>query len=186
MPRRAAWQATKLRWAVIARLETAGFSDLEISRCTGFSEPRVTRTLQEPAYQEWRKARLNNAISAIDQLISNDDKEMKLSLRELVPAAIRTLENSLNSDKEEIRLRAAQEILDRDQRFNKQQNIAVAHIHTFSQGDLDRARELAKQLKGKDDSPIEHIPLGLPRGDTIDVEHVEVAAQDVQQPQGSN
>jgi hypothetical protein len=186
MPRRAVHASLRLRWLVIARLESAGLSGPDIAKCTGYSERRIKTSLLDPAYQEWRNARLSNAVSAIDHIISNDDKEMKLSLRELVPAAIKALENALHSNKEEIQLRAASEILDRDQRFNKQQNIAVAHIHTFSQGDLDRARELAKQLKGKDESPIEHITLGLPNGDTIDVDQVEVAAHDVQQSQGSN
>ena len=173
MPRRAVYASLRLRWLVIARLETAGLSAPDIAKCTGYSPRRIKTTLVDPSYQEWRKARTDNAISAIDHIISNDDKEMKLSLRELVPAAIRTLELAMNSDKEEIRLRAATEILDRDQRFNKQQNIAVAHIHTFSEGDLERARTLAKQLRQKDDEPaISHTPLELPTGDTIDISQI--------------
>src|ERR1700679_3006762 len=170
MPRRAIYAASRLRWLVIARLELAGLSSTDIAKCTGYSQRRIKTSLLDPAYQEWRNARLTNAVSAIDHIISNDDKEMKLSLRDLVPAAIRTLELGMNSKDESIRLRAATEILDRDQRFNKQQNIAAAHIHTFSEGDLERARTLAKQLKSKDDDSISHTTLELPQVvETIDI-----------------
>lgn len=171
MPRRTSYKAARLRYLVVARLESAGLADNQIAACTGYSPKTITKLLADPVYREWRNARLSNGISQIDAIISDDDKEMKIALRELVPSAIRTLELGMNSDKEELRIKAATEILDRDQRFNKQQNIAVAHFHTFSQGDLDRARELAKQLKGKDtESPSEHIPLQLPAGDVIEIE----------------
>lgn len=109
------------------------------------SRSRIATTLRSPTYQEWRNARLKSAVSAIDAIISQDDRAMKEGLRELVPLAIATLEKSLSSDDESIRLRAAQEILDRDERFNK---AAVQIIeHRIPQAELDRARELAKQLR---------------------------------------
>lgn len=138
-------QRNRLRWLVIARLQTIGISEDEMSSCTGMSRSRIATTLRSPTYQEWRNARLKSAVSAIDAIISQDDRAMKEGLRELVPLAIATLEKSLSSDDESIRLRAAQEILDRDERFNK---AAVQIIeHRIPQSELDRARELAKQLR---------------------------------------
>lgn len=117
-----------------------------ISACTGFSVAHVRLTLESPAYQEWVNSRLRNAVSVIDATLSADAESMRLGLRELVPLAIHRLEKALESTEESIALRAAAEILDRDARFTKAQNIAITH-QLIPAKELERARDLARELR---------------------------------------
>jgi len=75
---------------------------------------------------------------------------MKLAMRE-------SLESALKSKDESIALRAAVEILNRDERFNKAQNIGVTHQFTISQAEKDRALAIIKELKvvkPQDETPV--------------------------------
>jgi hypothetical protein len=120
-----------------------------------------------PAYQEWRNARLSNGISAIDHIISGDAQEMKTALRELVPAAIQTLAFSLKDKDSGIRLRAAAEILDRDERFNKTTQSTLIHSFSIPEVDLERARAIARELRPIDSTSVLDVqPLQLPEHTT--------------------
>ena len=145
MPRRANLHRQRLRWLVIARLQNTGMGEESISACTGYSVKHVRMTLESPVYQEWVNSRLRNAVSAIDATISQDTEAMRTGLRELVPLAIRTLESALNAKDEGLRVRAAVEVLDRDERFSKQQQNVTVHL--IPQAELDKARKLARELK---------------------------------------
>jgi hypothetical protein len=173
MPRRQVYKAIRLRWLVVARLESAALNPSQIAKCTGFSDKTVSRTLANPQYQEWRDARHQNAISAIDHLISQDAQEMRTSLRELVPAAIRALENGLSSDDETIRLRSAVEILDRDERFSKTAQVNVTH-QLIPAADLERAREIARELKPKQIIDLPQLPAA-----PCDTQPIEVSAANI-------
>jgi len=140
-------KATRLRWLVIARLESAGLGCAKIAECTMFHPMTVQRVLDSAAYQEWRNARFSNGISAIDHIISGDAKEMKLALRELVPAAIHALGNALADKDPSIRMRAAAEILDRDERFNKQAVQVIQHTYAIPEAEKQRALAIIKELK---------------------------------------
>jgi hypothetical protein len=71
---------------------------------------------------------------------------MKTALRELVPAAIHTLASSLKDKDSGIRLRAAAEILDRDERFNKASTV-LNQAFIIPEVDLERARAIARELR---------------------------------------
>jgi|SRR5215469_1493402 len=116
----------QLRWQKIVRLESLPVE--QIAKLSGYTYNQVRRTLESAYYQEWRKAKLEGRVSAFDRELSECSEEMKARLRELVPIAIRTLENALRSENEAVSLRAAIEILDRDGRFNKTEQVVVAHI----------------------------------------------------------
>lgn len=136
----------QLRWQRIVRLETAGLPTEQIAKLSGYTYDQVRRTLESRHYQEWRNARLSNRVSAIDEALSADTEQMRTALRELVPVAIRTLEKALDSPDALTRLRAATEILDRDNRFTKSQNIAVKH-ELVPAKELESARKLARELR---------------------------------------
>ncbi len=145
MPRRGAFMRQRMRWLVVARLETAAIPADRIAQITGYHVRTITRTLENPTYQEWRNARISNGVSAIDHLLADDAREMKSALKELIPAAIHRLSICLQSKDESIALRAAVEILDRDERFQKAQ--IIAHTHELvPQAQLDLARKLAREL----------------------------------------
>src|ERR1700722_13772277 len=148
MPRAGAFTRQRMRWLVLARLEQACLTADQIAKVTGKNPRTIARTLDHPAYQEWRNARVNKGISAIDAILSQDAQEMKTALRELIPAAIHRLETALQSKDESIALRAATEILDRDERFQKTQNLAVTHS-LIPSAEIDRARALARELRSK-------------------------------------
>jgi len=73
-------------------------------------------------------------------------------LSELVPAAIRCIVRALRSENESTGLRAAVGVLERDARFNKTQQVAVAHLIPSEQ--LERARRLAGELKELQVTPL--------------------------------
>jgi hypothetical protein len=146
----------QLRWQKIVRLD--GLPIEQIAKQLGYTYDQVRRTLESPYYQEWRKAKLEGGVSAFDHILAEDAEEMKLSLRELVPAAIRKLECALRSTDESIALRAAEAILDRDERFNKTAQMAVAHTFIIPEHDLERARAIARELKPID---VEASPLAV-------------------------
>jgi hypothetical protein len=89
---------------------------------------------------------------------------MRAQLRELVPAAIRYIERALRSEDESIGFRAAVEVLDRDERFNKSSQTGVTHTFVIPEHDLERARAIARELKPIDveASPLAVTPL-LPK-----------------------
>jgi hypothetical protein len=137
-----------LRWLTLARLEGLGLSLREMARQGGMSLRQVRTALKNPAYQEFRDARLQSRVSALDRAFAEDNEQMKTALRELVPAAIHRMEAALNSKDESIALSAASEILDRDERFNKTQQVAVTHA-LIPSAEIERARELARELRAK-------------------------------------
>src|SRR5215472_9081916 len=137
----------QLRWQRIVRLDGLGLPVQQIAKRLGYTYDQVRRTLESPYYQEWRKARLEGRVSAFDRELSEDTEEMRAELRALVPPAIRCIERALCSENESIGLRAAVEVLDRDARFNKAQNIGVTHQFTISQAEKDRALAIIKELK---------------------------------------
>jgi len=141
----------QLRWQRIVRLDGLGLPVEQIAKLSGYTYNQVRRTLESPYYQECRKAKLEGRVSAFDRELSECSEEMKARLRELVPIAISSLENALCSEHEAVRLRAAIEILDRDERFNKTEQVAVAHIIPSEQ--LERARKLARELKELEVTP---------------------------------
>ena len=126
------------------RLDGLGFPVEQIAKLSGYTYNQVRRTLESPYYQECRKAKLEGRVSAFDRELSKCSEEMKARLRELVPIAISSLENALRSEHAAVRLRAAIEILDRDERFNKTEQVAAAHIIPEEQ--VARARKLAREL----------------------------------------
>jgi hypothetical protein len=132
-------------WLALARLDGLGFSLRDLARHSGLTVRQVRTALAHPAFCEFRDAKLQMRVSAMDRIFADDTEKMAAGLRELVPLAIATLEESLSSTDESVRLRAAQEILDRDERFNK---AAVQVVeHRIPQAEIERARELARQLK---------------------------------------
>ena len=158
MPRKRNLKAQRLRWLVLARLELAGLDASKMAQVTGYSHRTIGRTLELPVYQEWRDARMANGISAIDHIISGDAKEMKLALRELVPAAIQRLASALQSDDESIAIRAAESILDRDERFNKAAAQTITHTFTIPESEKQRAFAILKELKDSQPPREVHLP----------------------------
>jgi hypothetical protein len=119
----------------------------DIAKLTKRSIRKIDRTLQDPFYKEWREARVQQRSSILDRQISKDTIEMQSQIQELIPLAIRTYEYALTHASENIpaAIKAADSILDRDVRFSKQSTSVVEH--RIPQAELDRARDLAKQLK---------------------------------------
>lgn len=148
------------RWHKIGRLDALPFK--EIAKLTGYTENQVRRTVESPYYQEWKTTKLRPGVSIFDRELSEDTEEMRAELRELVPVAIKRLEAALHSENDSIALRAAVEVLDRDERFNKGQSIAVTHKHEISAADLNRAREIARQLRSKETAILDVAPKALP------------------------
>ena len=136
---------------VIARLQNIGMGVDSITECTRFARSTVQQTLESPAYQEWSNANLRNAVSVIDAQLSQDTISLKQGIQELVPAVIRRLEKALQSQDESIALRACAEILDRDERFQKQQNTVLTHV-LIPSAEIERARVLARELRAKQSS----------------------------------
>ena len=137
----------QLRWQRIVRLDGLGLPVQQIAKRLGYTYDQVRRTLESPYYQEWRKARLEGRVSAFDRELSEDTEEMRAELRELVPPAIRCIERALRSENESIALRAAVEVLDRDERFNKHATSTVQHQFVIPQHEKDRALAIIKELK---------------------------------------
>jgi hypothetical protein len=142
-------QKNLILWHKVVRLELAGLDMPQIARLTKRSIIKIQRTLEDPYYKEWRQARLDQRSSILDRQLSTDSAEMQTQLRELIPLAIRTYEYALTHASENIpaAIKAADSILDRDVRFSKQSTSVVEH--RIPQAELDKARELAKQLKAQ-------------------------------------
>src|SRR5713101_7449264 len=84
-----------LRWLVLARLEGLGLSLREMARQSGMTLRQVRTTLAYPAYREFRDAKLQLRVSAMDSIFAEDNEKMAARLRELVPTAINVLERGL-------------------------------------------------------------------------------------------
>jgi hypothetical protein len=136
-----------LRWLVLARLEGLGLSLREMARQSGMTLRQVRTALKSPAYQEFRDARLQMRVSAMDRLFAEDNEQMAARLRELVPAAMNVLERGLADPNLNVAVRAAVEVLDRDQRFNR--TIAINVHPLIPKAEIDRARELARELRAE-------------------------------------
>ncbi len=134
-----------LPWLALTRLEGLGLSLREMARQSGLTLRRVRTALASPAYQEFRDAKLQMRVSAMDRLFAEDNEQMAVRLRELVPAALNVLERGLADSNLNVAVRAAVEVLDRDQRFNRTATVSVEH--RVPQAEIERARELARQLK---------------------------------------
>jgi hypothetical protein len=135
-----------IHWLTLARLEGLGLSLREMARRSGLTLRRVRTALASPAYQEFRDAKLQLRVSAIDRIIAEENETMAARLRELVPTALNVIERALADPNVPVAVRAAVEVLDRDARFNRTATLNVEH--RIPQAELDRARELARQLRG--------------------------------------
>jgi hypothetical protein len=154
------------RWQRIVRLDSLPIE--EIAKQLGYTYNQVRRTLESPYYQEWRKAKLEGRVSAFDRELSEDAEEMRTELRELVPTAINVLERCLADPNLSVALRAAAEVLDRDERFNKSSQ-TVNQAFIIPERDLERARAIARELKPIDvgASPLAVTP-SLPKSTETD------------------
>jgi|SRR6516225_1270489 hypothetical protein len=146
-----------LPWLTLARSEGLGLSLREMARAAGLTLRQVRTALANPAYQEFRDARLQMRVSALDAAFAEDNEAMRHRLRQLVPAALNAIERCLADPNRSVALRAAIEVLDHDERFNKAQNIGVTHQFTLTQEDKDRALAILEELKAaqpKDETKI--------------------------------
>lgn len=134
-------------WHKIVRLELAGLDAPAIARLCKRSRRKIDRTLSDPWYQEWRQARVEQRTSILDRSLAKDTQVIQDGLAELIPLAIRTYEYALSHVGENIAagVKAADAVLDRDTRFSKQSTSVVEH--RIQQSEIDRARELARQLR---------------------------------------
>ena len=135
-----------LHWLTLARLEGLGLSLREMARQAGTTLRQVRTALKSPVYQEFRDARLQMRVSAMDRLFAEDNEKMATRLRELVPAAINVLERGLADPNLAIAVKAAVEVLDRDVRFNKTQTLAITH-QIIPAVELEKARSIARELR---------------------------------------
>ena len=118
-----------------------------MARAAGLTLRQVRTALANPAYQEFRDARLQMRVSTLDAAFAEDNERMRHRLRQLVPAALNVIERSLADPNRSVALRAASEVLGHDERFNKAQNIGVTHQFTLTQEDKDRALAILQELK---------------------------------------
>jgi hypothetical protein len=147
-----------LPWLTLARLEGTGLSLREMAKQSGLTLRQVRTALANPAYQEFRDARLQMRVSALDAAFAEDTVGMLHRLRQLVPAALNVVERCLADPNLSVALRAAAEVLDRDERFNKSSQTAVTHTFVIPEHDLERARAIARELKAID---VEASPLAV-------------------------
>jgi len=134
-----------LRWLTLARLEGLGLSLREMARQSGLTLRQVRTALKNPAYREFRDAKLSMRVSAMDREFAEDNEQMVARLRELVPAAINVLERGLADPDLRIAVKAAEEVLDRDSRFNRTTTVNVPQL--IPEVELERARQLARELR---------------------------------------
>lgn len=134
-------------WYRVYRLERSGLTTRQIAKLVKRSNIKIERTVNHPLYQEFKAARDSRRVALLDKALTEDDIAMQKRLQELVPLAIQTYEYALEQAPENIRaaLVAADSVLDRDTRFSKQSTSVVEH--RIQQSEIDRARELARQLR---------------------------------------
>lgn len=79
----------------------------------------AARIRRSKDYQE-NLQRLTESLEAHNRnLYAKDAEKLRIALSSMVPKAVEVLYSNLNSDDENVRLRAAQEVLDRDGRMPK-------------------------------------------------------------------
>jgi hypothetical protein len=136
-----------LPWLTLKRSEGLGLSLREMARAAGLTLRQVRTALANPAYQEFRDARLQMRVSALDAAFAEDNERMRHRLRQLVPAALNVVERCLADPNLSVALRAAAEVLDHDERFNKAQNIGVTHQFVIPEAEKQRALAIVKELR---------------------------------------
>ena len=153
-----------LPWLTLARLEGSGLSLREMAMQSGLTLRQVRTALANPAYQEFRDARLQMRVSALDAAFAEDTVGMLNRLRELVPAAINVLERGLADPNPSVALRAAAEVLERDQLFSKAQQNQHTHTYVIPPAELERAKQIARELRA-------YLP-EAPKQEAIDIKPV--------------
>ncbi len=111
----------------LIRLQQAGYKDTEICTTLGVSQSQVSTWKRTTEYLEL-KAQITDAIvSHLDEEIMDLDTQRLRVRGNLVPAAINALADLVAQKRDEsLRLRAAQDILDRDGSFAKVQKASVS------------------------------------------------------------
>jgi hypothetical protein len=145
-------QQNQIFWHRLIRLEQNGLGIEQMSKILGCSRQKIERHLKYPAYIEFRESRYHKRISAFDRELAKDTERQVESLRELIPLTIQMYEHAMRQGMQDNRylmagVKAADSVNDRIGIFARQST----QIHEFKvpQADLDRARNIAKQLKAK-------------------------------------
>lgn len=129
----------------IARLRLfSGLKDFQVAQLIGLSQGGLSRIIALPEYQEMEAALLETGITKLDEAVAGKAEEMKKLFAPAVPAAMRTLMETVTQRRD---LRAAVaasiEVLDRDPEhtFSKASRNAIGESpqHQVPSGVLSQA-----------------------------------------------
>jgi predicted transcriptional regulator len=122
----------------VVRLALIGMKQVDIASHLGVSPVMVSYTLRSPIVRD----QLNNMHSARDIDAIDISKEIKA----LAPVAVKVLEELLEHDLPNIKLKAAQDVLDRAG-FAAVKTIQTANIHAhLTKEDIDDIKRRAKEI----------------------------------------
>lgn len=127
-----------LRTEKIARLELGGFSDADIAFSQGITIVRVGQIKRTPQYLAIRTSVASGVVADADKNLMEDLDNNHAILREMVPEALLALRDAiLDKNNPALRLRAAQDLLDREGTVAKVSKTEVKHKaeYDFNQHD---------------------------------------------------
>lgn len=127
-----------LRTEQIARLELAHYSDAEIAFSQGITVVRVGQIKRTPEYIAIRMSITTGIVSEADKNLIEDEATKREVLRDMVPSALLALRDAiLDHNNPALRLRAAQDLLDREGTLAKvsKTEVKAEHNYNFDQHD---------------------------------------------------
>lgn len=118
----------------IARLELAGYSDVEIGMCIGITKQYVSMLRNTPEFISVRTAVASGVLQQLDVDLDDSIKMSQEQLKASVPNAVQILKNTMLNQSLHPRLRfdAAKEICDREGTFAKISKSEVKETKKFS------------------------------------------------------
>lgn len=142
-PSRQRW---KWELAIRFMLKNPNAKQPEVAQHIGVAIPTLSQWMTDPEWTNLHNQITTGILSSIDAELAEDITHQRLTLKRLVPTAIQNLADlALQSANPSIKLKASQEILDRDGHFAKVQRVGLA---TEGQGGVSDQKddEISKLL----------------------------------------
>lgn len=133
-----------MRIEKIARLELSGYTEDEIGFMQGITKVRVNQLKRTPEYIAIRMSVATGLISEADKNMLQDLENNHVLVQEMVPEALLAVRDAiLDKNNPALRLRAAQDLLDREGSLAK---VSRTEIKTHIDYDFNQHDEVAGSL----------------------------------------